>query len=314
MLPNMITIRFYWKILKDTLTNFSNNDIFTNSAALAYYTIFSLPPILLLIIYTATAFYDEATVKEAIYGQISELIGENSALEMANAIDQLGLYQDTIWATIVGIGVLIFTATTVFVTLQATLNKIFRVKPKPKGFGILKMARDRILSATILLGIAFILLVSLVINALIAAFTDFLARSIGELSTALTIITSIILPFLVITLLFALLFKWLPDAKIEWRDTWFGALVTSILFMIGKYFISYYIGNIASTNLYETAGSLIAVMVWFFYASLIFFFGAEFTYARIKAYGSDILPSDYAVKIMQQEYEIREQETNKNPI
>ncbi len=299
--PNIIAVQFYWTVLKETVSKFIEDDAFTHAAALAYYTIFSLPPMLLIILFSATRFYDETEVKSAIFGEIETMIEPESALQLSQTLDKLQVFEPSFWATVLGIGILVFTSTTVFVTMQNALNQIFQVKAKPKGSGFLKLIKDRVLSFTILLGIAFILLVSLSVNALIAAFATYLDDWIGTFSTALTIVTSIVLPILIIALLFAMLFKFLPDANLKWRDTWFGAFLTTILFAAGKYLISFYIGNSSVVGLYETAGSVMVIMLWVFYASLIFLFGAVFTYVRAEKLGSGISPSDYAVRVIQKE-------------
>lgn len=294
---SILALQFYWNVLKKSFSKFSKDDIFTHAAALAYYTIFSLPPMLLIILYTVTFFYDEVQVQEAIFTEIAALVGTEGAQQLLQTIEKLQIFRPNWWATVLGIGILTFTSTTVFVTMQSTLNKIFRVEVKPQGFGILKMIRDRILSFTLLIGLGFILLVSLTVNALISAFAKYLETSIGSVSLVFSLLTSIVLPFLIITILFATIFKLLPDVNLKWRDTWFGAILTSVLFNIGKHLISFYIGNSNIVGLYDAAGSVMVIMVWVFYASLIFMFGAVFTYVRMQSFGDQVKPSDYAVKI-----------------
>lgn len=302
---NLFALQFLFTILKESVSKFIEDDLMTQAAALAYYTIFSLPPMILVILFTATRFYDEITVKSAIFGEIEDLIGKNSAEQLAITIDKLGVYDTTSWATIIGIGTLLFTSTTVFVTMQNALNHTFKVKAKPKGMGILKMLKDRVLSFSILIGIAFVLLVSLTVNALVSTFSHYLADSIGGLSATLTALTSIFLPLIIITILFAMIFRFLPDAKVKWKDTWAGAIFTAICFSIGKYLIGFYIGNSQTANLYDAAGSIMVIMVWVFFASSIFLFGAVFTFVYSKFMNGGIAPADYAVKVIQKEIEIR---------
>lgn len=300
-----LALSFLITLLKDTITKFLEDDLMTHAAALAYYTIFSLPPMLLVILFTATQFYDEVQVKTAIFGEIENLIGLKSATQLANTIDKLGVYDTTSWTAVIGIATLLFTATTVFVTMQNALNIIFRVKAKPAGWGILKLVRDRILSFTFLIGIAFILLVSLTINAIIAAFNQQLESLLGDFSTVLTTLVYLILPLFIITVLFAMIFKYLPDVKLKWKDTWVGAIFTAILFSIGKYLIGFYIGNSQAANLYEAAGSIMVIMLWVFFASTIFLFGAVFTCVHAKYMEGKVAPTDYAVKVTK----VVEQET-----
>ena len=297
------TLRIYWKVLVESFSKFSEDDIFTHAAALSYYTVFSLPPMLLIILFTTTRFYDETSVKELLFSQIGDLVGKDGARQLLATIEKLNIFEPTIWATILGIAVLIFTATTVFITMQNALNIIFRVKPKPEGWGIFKMIKDRILSFTILIGVAFILLVSLVVNALLEALNNQLYTMVGTLSFVLNFFTSIVLPFFIITLLFAMIFKFLPDAKLDWSNTWFGATLTSALFVIGKYLISFYIGNSNVAGLYDAAGSIMVIMVWVFYASIIVLYGAVFTYTYNRLQGERMKAEDFAVKVEFKEIE-----------
>lgn len=300
--------KFYWNVLKGTFGKFSENDVLTQSAALSYYTIFSLPPMLLVILKTTTQFYSEAEIKETIFGEIGGLVGRDGAQALMGSLDKLNVFQPTWWATMIGIGVLIFTATTVFVTMQNALNLIFEVKPSDhaKGWGILKMLRDRVISFTLIVSMAFILLVSLVVDALIAALSQYLDERWGYLSTTMVMVTSILLPLAITTLLFAMLFKFLPDAKLAWKDTWFGALVTAGLFSLGKYLIGFYIGSSSAASVYEAAGSVLVVMLWIYYASAIFLFGATFTFVRAKLLNGRVKPEDYAVRVKQTEIKMEQ--------
>lgn len=298
--------KFYWEVLKDAANRFADNSLFTNAAALSYYTIFSLPPILLVTIYTATVFYSKAEIEAAIFGEISNLIGKDSAAQLSNIIDNVGVFEGEWMATVIGVGILLFTSTTVLITMQDTLNKIFEVKVVTEGWkGVLKMVRDRILTFGFVIGFAFILMVSLVVNALIAAFAQRIEYFLGPLSTTLAFITSELLSLAIISVLFAAIFKWLPDARIKWRDTIVGATITAVLFTIGKVGISFYIGTSDTGTMYDAAGGLIVLMVWVFWASIIFFFGACYTYSRIKMSGEKAAPIDYAVKVKNLEVEVK---------
>ena len=300
----MNTLNFFFKIIKRSLTKFSEDDIFTHAAALSYYTIFSLPPMLLIILFTTTWFYDETTVKEALFSQIGQLVGKDGAQQLMMTIEKLNVFDSTLWATVLGGTILAFTSTTVFVTMQNALNKIFKVKVKPEGLGILKLIRDRVLSFALIVGVGFILLVSLAINAFVESFGNFINESFGGFSIIITFLSTILLPFAVITLLFAMMFKFLPDAKLKWKDTWFGAILTSILFVLGKYLISFYIGNSNVAGLYDAAGSIMVIMVWVFYASMIVMYGAVLTYIYTKMQGEKIKATDYAVKVEYKEIEL----------
>lgn len=299
-------IKFYWGVLKGAFDKFIDGDLLTQSAALSYYTIFSLPPMLLIILKTATQFYNEAEVKQTIFDEIGGLVGRDGAQQLLGTLDKIDIHQPSWWATALGIGVLVFTATTVFITMQNALNMIFEVKPatNTKGWGLLKMLRDRAISFALLVSIAFILLVSLVVDALMTAFGKYLNDTLGDISAVMVIVTSVILPIAIITLLFAMLFRFLPDAKLAWRDTWFGALVTALLFSLGKYLIGFYIGNSSAASLYDAAGSVLVVMLWVYYASAILLFGATFTFVRAKQLNGRVKPEDYSVRVKNTELKL----------
>jgi len=262
---------------------------------------------LLVILFTTTQFYEEATVKAALFNQIGALVGKEGAQQLLLTIERLNVFEPTIWATILGGAILLFTSTTVFVTLQNTLNKIFQVKPKPEGWGIIKMIKDRVLSFALVVGVGFILLVSLAVNAFVESFGKYLEEITGIVSIAFSFVTTVFLPFVIITLLFAMMFKFLPDARLTWRDTMFGAILTSILFIIGKNLISFYIGNSNVAGIYDAAGSIMVIMVWVFYASLIVMYGAVFTFVHIKTQGETVIASDFAVKVKYKEIEGKKQ-------
>jgi len=301
--PSNKTKYSHWNILKISLSKFSEDDIFTHAAALSYYTIFSLPPMLLIILFTATRFYDKEKAENALQEQIGGLVGADGAHQLFLTIDKMNVFEPTLWATIMGIGVLIFTSTTVLVTMQGALNKIFEVKAKPEGWGILNLVMDRVLSFALIIGIAFVMVVSLSVNAFIETFGNYLQELYGGFSIVLSIMTTWILPFIIITLLFALMFKFLPDAELKWSDTWFGAILTCLLFMVGKYLISFYIGTSNVAGLYDAAGSIMVIMVWVFYASIIIMFGAVYTAVHADMKGSKIKAMDYAVKVEHREIE-----------
>ena len=291
--------RFYWNVLKKSFSRFFKEDVFTYAAGLAYYTIFSLPPMLMVILFTTTLFYDRSTMRQTIFGEISGLVGSESAQSLANTLDRIGLFEGNWWASAISIALLVFTSTTVFVTIQNALNRIFSVKPKPKASGWLKMLRDRLISFALLLSIAFILVVSLVLTALINTLGSYLSNFIPEVSIIIATIASEFFPFLVITLLFGMIFRYLPDVRLHWKDTIVGALVTSILFLIGKFGISFYIANSQAANLYEAAGSVMAILLWVFYASVIFLFGGVFTRVYIEQKRGEIPPNSFSVRVHQ---------------
>ncbi len=300
-------LRHFWKILKASFAELDDVNLFTNAAALAYYTIFSLPPMLVIILYASSYFYREDRIESYLFEEIGDMIGQSGADQLRVAIEKVAAIPPSWWASVLGIGIIMFTSTTVLVTMQNALNQVFDVKPKPKGIGIWKMLRDRLISFTLLLGFAFILMISLTVNSAISFLINRIEVYLGLWSAFIAVIAAVLIPLLVITILFMLILKFLPDVKLSWKETFVGALLTSLLFIGGKDLISIYIGQSSLTDIYETAGSVMIMMVWIFYASVIFLFGAIFTraYAR-DLRGGLIPPSDYAVKVENHEIELPE--------
>ncbi|MGH8927671.1 MAG: YihY/virulence factor BrkB family protein [Acidimicrobiia bacterium] len=246
------------------------------AAALSYYTAFSLPPLLVLLVGIAGLVYDAEAVRGRIVDEIAALVGTESARLLGDAIAQAQLTTGAIGAVAIGIAVLLFGASGVFGQLQDALNTIWEVKPKSGG-GFWKLARSRLLSVATVLGAGFLLLVSLTLSAGIGTLVEMAERfeALAPFLTAIDLIASMI----VITVLFALIFKYLPDVKIAWTEVWMGAALTALLFVAGKFAIGFYLGASDIGSAYGAAGSLIVVLVWIYYSALILFFGAEFTQA-----------------------------------
>lgn len=262
------------------------------SAALAYYTIFSLAPLLVIVIAITGLIWKADVVRTQLLGQIQSLVGPEGALFVADLITNTGSPAQDIVATLIGITTLLFGALGVFNELHNSLNIIWEVKEeKPKGFlqTVKKVIIDRLLSFTMILGIGFLLLVSLVISAGLSATQETIGNAI-PLSELILQIVSTVISIGVITILFALMYKFLPDAKIAWRDVWMGAFVTAVFFSLGKTAIGLYLGNSAVASSFGAAGSLVLLLVWIYYSAQILFFGAEFTQVYANKYGSKIIP------------------------
>lgn len=298
-----------WKLLKLSFQKFGDENTMNMAAALAYYTIFSLPPILIIIINIAGVFLEEQSFQQQLQAELSGLVGSNGAQELMKTISNIGVFQKEWWATGISIVALVFASTTVFVTIQRSLNHIFRVKAKPR-IGILKIAIDRAISFTMVLSLSFILLISLILNALVAYLGELLTQFAPIAESWYVNTSSVLLPLLITIVLIALIFRLLPDAKMNWKDAFVGATITAILFSVGKMFIGYYVGNSNIASLYDAAGSVMVIMVWIFYSSSIFFFGAQVTYVYANIFGGKIRPSKNAVRIFLQEETHTEQETN----
>lgn len=262
------------------------------SAALAYYTIFSLAPMLVIVIAITSLLWDADVVRQQILDQVQGLVGPKGADFIASLITNTGTPAQDIFATIIGILTLLVGALGVFNELHNSLNIIWDMEEeKPKGFlqTVKKVIIDRLLSFTMILGIGFLLLVSLVISTGLSAVQETIGN-IFPLSELILQGINLVISIGVITVLFALMFKFLPDAEIAWRDVWLGAFVTAILFSIGKTAIGIYLGNSSVGSSFGAAGSLILLLLWIYYSAQIFFFGAEFTQVYANNYGSKIVP------------------------
>jgi membrane protein len=291
-----------WKVLKDSFSGFSDDKVTKLSASLAYYTVFSMGPLLILIISLCGIFLGREAIEGRVYGQLAGFMGEDTASQLQEIIKKAAISGKGPIALIIGGVTLLIGATTVFGEIQDSINSIWGLKPKPKR-GWLKMLQNRFLSFSVIISLGFILLVSLAVTSLIDGLNDALARRFSEVSVVLFYIINQVITLAVISFIFGVIFKVLPDAKIKWKDVLFGSIVTGVLFMIGKFGISIYISksNVGST--FGAAGSLVILLLWTYYSSLILYFGAEFTKAYAVNFGSPIHPNHYAVTTRQVEVE-----------
>lgn len=278
----------YWKILRDSAQRFADEQAPTHSAALAYAMVFSLPPMLLIILWATNLFYKAQLVQEAIFTEFGAMIGPEGAAQLMATLDGLNIEEPTWWGTAIAAITLSFTASTVLVSGQKALNSIFRIETKKAaGLGIWRVLRDKIVSFAMLVTVAFILSVTLVLDAIVALTGEFAAQMIGAKSSWLTVIEFALVDVAGMTLLLAMLFRYLPDDQMEWRDTWFGALLTAILLAIGKAVIGIFIGQSQAATLYDAAGGILVFMLWVYYAAAIFLFGASFTVCQAEFLAAD---------------------------
>jgi membrane protein len=291
-----------WVVLSDAFNGFLEDRCLKFSASLAYYTIFSLAPLLVLVIALAGIFLGEEAIRGQIFGQINGLVGNQAAKQIQDMIKSVGLSGKTSTALIIGIVTLIIGATSIFTEIQDSVNIIWRVKPKPKR-GWLKLLKDRLLSSSLVVSLGFLLMVSLVVNGIVLALSDQLTRLVPGLGIYIISAINFIISTAVVTLLFGVIFKVLPDAKIDWKDVRWGALFTGLLFMLGRYGIGLYIDTSGTSSTYGAAGSLIVILLWIYYTSAILYFGAEFTQAYANHFGIRIEPAEYAVYVEQTEHE-----------
>lgn len=289
-------------VIKDASSGFMDDRCLKLSAALAYYTVFSLAPLLVLIISVVSIFLGQDAIQGEIFSQINGLVGNEAAKQIQEMIKSVSLSGKTNSALAIGIVTLIIGATSIFVEIQDSVNMIWRVKAKPKR-GWLKLIKDRLLSSSLVVSLGFLLLVSLIINGLVLAMSGFLTRFIPGLGVYIISGINFMISTGVVATLFAVIFKVLPDAKISWKDVRWGALFTALLFMLGRYLIGLYIETTSTSSAYGAAGSLIVILTWIYYTAAILYFGAEFTQAYANHFGIKIEPADYAVYVEQTERE-----------
>lgn len=296
------TLKKIWELLKETVGKFIEDNPMNYSAAIAFYTIFSLPGILIVTVYFVGLFYDREMVQSEMFYQIRTLIGEKSASEIENILANAEESGEGAIARTVGIITLLFSATTVFISLQDALNRIWRLKAKPEK-GWLKFILNRLMSLGMIISVGFLLLVSLVVDALLVIFKDYVAGNFAGLSNFLLSAFNFLFSLGLVTLVFGLIFKVLPDAKIKWKDVGIGAFITTLLFSVGKYLISFYLAGSSLGSTYGAAGSLVLLLIWIYYSSIIMLLGAEFTFIYSRNIGSVIKPSSGAVKVKLKEQE-----------
>ncbi|GAC1305993.1 MAG: YihY/virulence factor BrkB family protein [Mucilaginibacter sp.] len=293
--------RQIWKVLGATIMGFINDNGLKLSASLAYYTIFSIAPLLILIISLAGLVFGPDAATHRLYPQIAGYVGVKAALQIEDILKSLQLSGKSGIAVVIGVIVLFVGASGIFLEIQDSLNIIWRVRAKPKR-GWLKLIQNRFLSFSLIIGLGFLLLVSLIINVVVNALNTWIERFLVIASLVIKAI-NLGVTFVIISALFAIIFKFLPDVKIRWKDVRSGAFFTAILFMIGQYAINLYIQYTAQSSAYGAAGSILVVMIWIYYTATILYIGAEFTQVYAEAIGCRIEPAEYAVSIKQTEVE-----------
>ena len=312
MLKNKFTLDYWKKILQISLKaakGFADDRCMKFSASLAYYTIFSIGPLLLIVIWCIGFFYGQqleegTSAQMEVFEELSEIFGTNVASFMQSSMEKMMIQSDSNLGIIVGIGTLLFTSTTVFVDIQDSINAIWGVKPKPKK-GWLKLILDRLISLSMILGLGFLLITSLLVNSFIMLFTNYITEIIPGITLSMLNWINTGITFLVITTLFGFIFKVLPDAKVRNRDIIGGAIFTSLLFMLGRYGISFYLQHNATASAFGAAGSVILLLLWIYYSAAILYFGAEFTKEHSKVFGNGIQPSTYAVLVAKTEIAVK---------
>ena len=272
-------------LCKEAFASWSNDYAPSMGAALAYYTVFSVAPLLLIVISVAGLVFGQEAARGEIFGQLSGMMGEQGAMAVQGMLEAVNKPTEGIIATIIGVALLIVGATTVFGELQDALDRIWRAPARNNGKGLFNMLRVRLLSFSMIMGIGFLLMVSLVASAALAALGKWWAPVFGGWAT-LAQGVNFVFSFAMVTVIFALIYKIMPRVRVQWRDVWVGAGVTALLFTVGKHLIGLYIGKSSIASGYGAAGSLVVVLVWVYYSAQIFLLGAEFTWVYAHKHGS----------------------------
>lgn len=286
-------IKETWALLRDSFKSWYQRRPFRISTIISYYTIFSLPGLGVIVINLAGYFFGTEAVTNQISREIGHMIGRDTAEAVEKIIANVYINQELTLSSLISIGVLMFGATGVFYHVQQSLNELWGVEPRPDR-QLLKFLKDRLFSFGMILSIGFLLLVSLIISSLISAFSNWLSVNFFGLVDFILNLIDLLLSLGVITVLFAAIFKILPDVKIRWKDVWVGAFLTSLLFTIAKFLLGLYFGISNPGSVYGTAGSIILIMLWTTYSALILLYGAEFTRIYAHRYGVRITPSNHA--------------------
>lgn len=285
----------WWKTLRQVMTNWGVHRCSAQSAALAFYTIFSLAPVLVVVITLAGAIWGKEAVRGQIFDEFKGLMGPEAALLVQEVLKSAARPAAGRIAAIVGGVTLLLGATAVFGQLQDALNTVWSVAPKP-GATFTTLLRKRLHSFALVIGIGFLLAVSLVLSAGLTGFSRYLERRL-ELPVDFLQVANFLVSFVVVTLLFAMTYRILPDVKIDWRDVWLGSLLTALLFVVGKTLIGLYLGRTGVASAYGAAGSLVVILLWVYYSALIFFFGAEFTRVHSRQFRTRAKPEAGAVRV-----------------
>ena len=292
------------RLLHLALAEFNDDNGLKLSASLSYYTLFSLAPMLLIVISIGSILLGKEAAEGYLFHQFEGLIGELGATQLQEMIHNVQISGDTPWVTAVGLATFFIGATGVFVEIQDSVNIIWSIKAKPKR-GWLHFIFTRLISFSMVVGIGFLLMVSLVLSAVLSMLDGWIIDNIGTFAW-LAFIVSNVIAVATVMLLFAIIFKVLPDAKLKWRDVIIGSFFTAVLFLIGKYLINLYLGRSNTVTVYGAAGAAVLIILWVYYSAIILYFGAEFTKVYANKYGGKIRPKPYAVFVERREVVVAE--------
>lgn len=295
----------FWKLLRRTSGSWYRNEPWARSATIAYYALFSLPSLLIIVVTVAGSIFGEKAVQGRITKEIGEFIGRESAEAIEGMVANAALKDSSVFAVIFGVSFLIFGATGVFFHLKAAMNEIWNVAAKKNN--VKRVVINRVISLGMVFVVGLLLLIALIISAVLTALTDYLAAIAPRITTLLLKILEFLLSFLTITSLFAAIFKWLPDVKVRWKTVYMGAILTTFLFLLAEYVIGFYFGRSNPGSVYGGASSVVLILLWVYYTCLIVFFGGEFTVQYALHKEEKVEPNEYAEPAIYQELERLEQ-------
>jgi len=298
----MVRVKFFFSLVKESFSEFMEDNALKLSAALSYYTIFSLAPMLLVIISMVSIFFGREAFQGELFGQIAGLVGKDASIQLQEIIKNAEVSNKSVTAATIGVITLLIGATGVFAEIQDSINYIWSIKSKPKK-GWLQYLKNRLLSFSVIITLGFLLMVSLGVNALVDLLSSRLERHFSEISVIVFSGLNIALVVVIITALFTVIFKILPDGHLRWKECIVGASFTAILFLIGKFGISFYLGKSDLGATYGTSASIVILLTWVYYSSIILYFGAEFTKIYAKSDGVGIEPNEHAVLVVRREAE-----------
>ena len=294
-------LKTFWQLLRSAFGSWNRNDPWARSATIAYYALFSLPSLLIIVVTTAGYFFGEKAVQGRITKEIGEFIGEEAAKAIEEMVANAALTDGSTITIIFGVGFLLFGATGVFFQLKAAMNNIWNISAKKNT--ILRVVINRVISFGMILVVGLLLLISLIISAVLTAVSDYLSTIAPDFTALLLRVLNFLISFLVITSLFAAIFKWLPDVKLKWKTTYLGAAMTTFMFLIGEYLIGFYFGQSDPGSIYGGASAVVLILLWVYYSCLILFFGAEFTVQYALYKNEKVEPNEYAEPAIYQELE-----------
>ena len=293
---------FFWETLKEAFAEWNSSTATRDSASLAYYAIFSIPGLLIIIIWIAGSLFGEEAIRGEISNQIGTLMGSDVASSIEEMIASALIDRENIFMKVVGIFSLIYGATTIFFQLQKSLNSLWDIEPAPKK-AIIKFILDRANSLGMILVMGFLLMITMILSSTISLFNNYITVLLGMETYILMELVNYVIGFFLVVLVFAFMFKVLPDVEISWKSVWVGAILTAVLFTLGKFLLSQYFGHFKPTSTFGKAGTIILIMMWINYSCMLVFFGAEFTKVYAEKKGYKITPSRHAKWSTQKLYE-----------